>query len=399
VNDDMSKNRLTLIFGGDIGVGENAPAYFEGVGTMLEEADVRMAQLEVPYISEAADVAGPDRTTAVLEPLKGRFDLLTLSGNHFYDLGERGVRDTVEWCRRSGIACCGGGSTVGEASAPGFVVKDGVTFGVLAFNAVGPKSSFAGENKGGTAFVDFIRGYIPVSQLDQKGTRIENDVWELKKPLHLDEDVLAFNFVDERACDDLAARTAAAKKQCDILIVYFHKGYVHRPVTVGAYERLISHIAIDNGADAVMASHAHLLRGVELYKNKAIYHGLNNFIMWAPHLSPLYKGKVLDTENSRNEEWIKARVERFGFVPDPDYPTYPFHPESVYCMAAKLIIEDKSIVSYRLVPMKVEKTGIPYVHGSTETGREIVDYLRDITLKAGLNTRYDWEGSDVVISD
>lgn len=394
----MDSKQLTLIFGGDISVGENSSEYFKGVKDVLESADVRMAQLEEPFVSDMTDFAGLNRTTSVLEPLKGRFDLLTLSGNHFYDFGERGVRDTIDWCRHSGITCCGGGKNIEEAVKPGFVVKGGVTFGVLAFNAVGPKASFAAENKGGTAYINFIRGYIPASQLDQTGTRLENDVWELKKPLRIDEDVLAFNFMDEKACDDLAVRTAAVKEQCDILIVYFHKGYVHQPIVVAAYERRLAHIAIDNGADAVMASHSHILRGVELYKNKAIYHGLNNFVMWVPHLSPTFKGRVFDTEHSRNDEWIKARADRFGFVPDPAYPTYPFHPDSVYCMAAKLIVEAKKIVSYRIIPMKVEKNGIPYVHGRTETGQEIFNYIRDITLGAGLNADYHWDGDEIVVT-
>ena len=364
----MNEKQLTLVFGGDISVGKNSGAYFEGVRALLDDANIRMAQLEEPFVSDVTEFAGPDRTTAVLEPLTGRFDLLTLSGNHFYDFGERGVRDTVDWCAKNGIACCGGGPNIEEASKPAFVEKGGVKIGVLAFNAVGPKSSFAGDNKGGTACVNFVRAYIPLGQLEQRNSRLENDIWALKEPAHLEEDVLAFNFIDVEAVDELAARTAAAKACCDILIVYFHKGYVHQPVTVASYERLLAHAAIDNGADTVMASHAHLLRGVEIYKQKAIYHGLNNFVMWVPHLSPAFKGKIFDTENSRNEEWIKARTKRFGFVPDPEYPTYPFHPESVYCMTAKLVIEDKKIVSNRLIPMKVEKTGIPYVHGRTETG-------------------------------
>ena len=68
----------------------------------------------------------------------------------------------------------------------------------------------------------------------------------------------------------------AARTQCDVLLVYFHKGYVHRPVTVAAWERLLSHIAIDNGADAVMGSHSHIAHGVGVYKGKAIYHGLTH---------------------------------------------------------------------------------------------------------------------------
>ena len=183
-----------------------------------------------------------------------------------------------------------------------------------------------------------------------------------------------------------------------MLLVYFHKGYVHRPVTVAPWERLLSHIAIDNGADAVMGSHSHIAHGVEVYKGKVIYHGLNNFVMYVPQLSPNFKGEVHGGKDSNNAEWVKKRVERFGFIPDPDYPTYPFHPESVYCPVAKLILEDGAVASYRMVLMKVERDGVPYVHGRGETGQEIFDYMQRITEEAGLNGRLAWDCDEAVIA-
>lgn len=393
----MTKNRISMLFGGDLSVGENSEFYFKGVSDMLSKAEVRMAQLEEPFVSEVTEFAGANRTTSVLKPLIGRFDLLTLPGNHFYDFGDRGVRDTIEWCRDKKIACCGGGMDIEEASKPAYIEKEGVKFGVLAYNAQGPKSSFADTDKAGTSYINFKRAYIPLSQLEQKRTRLENDVWELKKPIHIDEDCMAYNFIDEESYLKLTSQVEDAKRNCDVLIVYFHKGYVHKPVTLAPYESLLSRIAIDAGADAVMASHSHVLHGIEMYKGKAIYHGLNNFVMWVPQLSPNFKGKVFDTKDSDNAAWIKARVERFGFVPDPEYPTYPFHPESVYCITAKLVIEDKKVVSYRYIPMKVETDGVPYVHGQSKEGQEIFDYMEKITREAGLNAKFNWDGDEVEI--
>lgn len=59
--------------------------------------------------------------------------------------------------------------------------------------------------------------------------------------------------------------------------------------------------------------------------------------------------------------------------------------------------EDGKITSNRLVLMKVEKNGVPYVHGQTETGQEIFDYMKRITEEAGLNAQYKWDGDEVVI--
>ena len=389
----------TLIFGGDFTLGKSPETYMKGVNSLLDGADFRMFQLEEPFLDTLVEDAPPERLTKTLDVIRGKVDLVTLSGNHFYDYGEAGVHDTIAWCERNGIAHAGGGANDALARQPAFVEKDGVRIGVLAYNCVGSKKVFASEDRGGAAGLNFIRGFVPCSMLDQKHTRLERDVWELKKPQHIDEDCMGFNFTDVDSCMLLAEETRKAKAACDVLIVYFHKGYVHQPVTVAPWERFLSHIAIDNGADVVMGSHSHIAHGVELYKGKAIYHGLNNFVMYVPQLSPNFKGQVHGGKDSNNAEWVKKRVERFGFVPDPDYPTYPFHPESVYCPVAKLILEDGKISSYRMVLMKVEKDGVPYVHGHTETGQEVFDYMQRITQGAGLNARFSWEGDDVLIGE
>lgn len=391
----MAKEKLTLIFGGDTSVGGDSAKYFEGVTPLLLEADVRMTQLETPYVKARSEHAGRDRTTEVLEPMVGMFDLVTLPGNHFYDMGEIGVADTIDWLDEKGIAHAGGGRNIEEASAPAYIEKDGVRFGVLAYNALGPKSSFAGENKGGTAFVNFTRAMLPV---EEDISRHENDIYDFKKPIHVDEDVNRSNFPDPSSLMKMRDEIRSARKNCDVLIVYYHKGMVHKPALVADHERLMCHIAIDAGADVVFATHSHLLRGCEVYQGKTIYHGLNNFVMWAPGLSPHYKGKqVKDTPTSNGAEWVAKRVERFGFIPDPEYPTYPFHPDSIYTMAAKCTIEDGKIVETRCIPIIVGKDGVARVVSRENGGETVLNYLEGITEEAGLNARYEWVGDELLI--
>ena len=391
----MDSDKLTLIFGGDTSVGDDSAAYLEGVAPLLAAADVRMAQLETPYVNEVSEYASESRTVKVLEPLVGLFDLMTLSGNHFYDLGELGVKNTIDWLDSKRISHAGGGKNLQLAKMPGFVEKGGIRFGVLAYNAVGPKSSFAGESKGGDAFVNFTRGHIPVGE---DTARHECDNYDFKKPVHLDADFDRENFADPSSLLSMAEDIAALRRRCDVVIVYYHKGMVHRPAEVAPLERLMCHIAVDAGADVVFSTHSHLLRGCEIYKGRAIYHGLNNFVMWVPSLSPNYKGKRdKDMDSSNNEEWVKKRVERFGFIPDPDYPTYPFHPDSVYTAAAKCIIENGRITENLLVPILVGKDGVSRVVGPENGGQAVFDYLASITQQAGLNVHYEWAGEDIRI--
>ena len=52
---------------------------------------------------------------------------------------------------------------------------------------------------------------------------------------------------------------------------------------------------------------------------------------------------------------------------------------------------------YRMVMMKVERDGVPYVHGPGETGQEIFDYMQRITEEAGLNGHLAWDGDEVAV--
>lgn len=395
---------ISLIFGGDTSVGEDSARYLEGVTNLLSSADLRMLQLEEPYTRELLPEAGPHKLTSVLDPLVGKVDLVTLSGNHFYDYGDMGVRDTLDWCDEHAIARCGGGMNAAEAALPAFVEARGIRVGVLAWNCIGSKYTFAREDRAGTNGLEFTRAWVE-DAVDQhsREARIEWDIWALREPAEKQGLFWGRNYPEPTALMRMQDDIRAAKAQCDILIAYFHKGYVHQPVVVADWERLVARMAVDAGADCVIGTHSHIAHGVEFYKGAPIYHGLNNFVMWTPQLSPQFKGAIPGGKDSVNAEWIAARVKRFGFVPDPDYPTYPFHPESVHCPVAKLIIGRDAngvarIQQARMVLMQVEKSGIPYVHGQDAKGRETFDYLQRITREAGLNARLVWDGDEVLLT-
>ena len=143
-----------LIAGGDVILGEEPEKFLAGVAPILKNADVRLAQLECPYIDKATEQMDPSRETRNLGPLKGLFDVMTLAGNHLYDFGENGVRDTLRWLDGAGILHTGGGMNLAEAEKPAIFVKEGVRYGFLNFNCVGSELMHASENKAGCAFAN-----------------------------------------------------------------------------------------------------------------------------------------------------------------------------------------------------------------------------------------------------
>jgi poly-gamma-glutamate synthesis protein (capsule biosynthesis protein) len=184
---------------------------------------------------------------------------------------------------------------------------------------------------------------------------------------------------------------AALKLQVDVTIVALHKGIVHTPAKVLDYEKEVAHAAVDAGANLVISHHAHILRGIEVYKGVPIYHGLNNFVVVTDALSP--KTGYGDL----NAEYARQRLERFGFVPDPEMPLYPFHPEALQTIVATITANRDGIVSAGYLPAIVNKDYKPEVLKHDERGQQVFDYVAKISKEAGLSASFQWQGDEVLI--
>jgi hypothetical protein len=152
------------------------------------------------------------------------------------------------------------------------------------------------------------------------------------------------------------------------------------------YEHPLPKAAIDAGADIVVGHHAHILRGVEIYKGRPIYHGLGNFVTVTRALN-------LEANPSRKRlEWARRRRELFGFEPDPNYPTYPFHPEARNAMIAVCEIGAEGVHKAGFIPCWVNPKGQPEICGDDARGRAVASYIEQITKKAGFPARFKWDG-------
>jgi len=377
----MGEKRLVMLAGGDTILGEDSESFFKGIDGVLEKGDVVLTQLEVPYSDRAPELDDLDRELKNIEPLIGRFDLVTLAGNHIYDAGEVGVHDTLDWLDAHNILHVGGGRNINEAVKPVIVEREGVKFGFLNYNCVGIKAMNAGPQKAGAAYVDVISHY---------------DLGNVANPGGSPDKI--YTFPEITSYEKMISEIETLREKCDVLTVYLHKGLVHKPVKIADYEKFVSRGAVDAGADVVFSSHSHILHGIEVYRGKTIYHGLNNLIAWVPSLNPTWKrkkGKANDIFDP--QEWAMKRMERFGFVPDPDYPTYPFHPEAIYSIIGKCIVEEGKITETRFIPLIVNKAGVPEVVNRSNGGEEVMSYMTKITEGAGLNAKFEWVEDEILI--
>lgn len=368
----MNSKTLQLLAIGDIILGPDAESYFTYIKPALKTGDVVVGQLEVPYTLRDAAAVALDRDPNNLNALvSAGFDMVSLAGNHFADAGVPGIEDTIAWLREHDIAFAGGGMNITEARRPVVIKRGGTRFGFLSYNCVGPKETWAGADKPGCAYVNIITHY----ELDHANPGGPPSI---------------YTFAESDTLKAMIDDIIKIRPLCDVLTVSLHKGLVHTPIKLAAYEQQVSYAAIDAGADLILGHHAHILHGIELYKGKAIFHSLCNGVAWLPSLAP--------ESNQAPESCAKRRLELFGFLPDPAYPTYPFHPEAKYTMIAKCTVEKGHISRVSYLPCLVNKQGKPMVLKHDKKGQQVFDYMEKITRGAGLNGKYRWEGNEILVS-
>ena len=300
------------------------------------------------------------------------FTVATLAGNHAADAGSEGIEDTIAGLREVGIATAGTGATLAEARRPALVEANGVVVGVLSANCVGPRESWAAPSAPGCAYVEVLTHY----ELRHAEPGGPPDVYTFATP----ESLAA-----------LREDVETLRREAEVVVVALHKGLVHTPALLAAYEREVAHAAVDAGADVVVGHHAHIAKGVETYRGKAVFHGLGNFVAVTRALSPATAG------TPEAAAWARRRVELFGFEPDPAMPVYPFHPESRNTLVADLRVHGDGSLSAGFVPCWIDDAARPLPLGRTD-GEPVVAYLAEITRRAGFDTRFAWDGDRVAIA-
>ncbi len=359
---------VELVFVGDLILDAPDPAsYFEHCREAIA-GDVAVAQVEWPHTTRgqvcALEVPAPGAPPENLAALPGLgFGVATVASNHTFDQGPFGVLDTVSELRRLGLATAGAGMTLPEARRPAVVESQGLRVGVLAYNAVGPRESWATGVKAGTAFVRISQHY------EVEGASPGSPPTEFTSPEY---ETLEAMQADVRELHD----------SVDIVAVAFHKGVAFARAQLAQYERPLARAAIDAGADIVVGHHAHILKGVEVYRGRPIYHGLNHFVVaYSEQSSPGSAGAAARRP-------VPGRSPIFKQIGEPDRSVlnFPYRREARHTMVARVTVDREGVVSAGFVPCWIDEQARPVAHGDDEQGRETVAYVAAITAEAGLDT-------------
>lgn len=172
------------------------------------------------------------------------FDVVSLANNHFWDLGVEGMKNAIRHLKENGIAYCGAGMNLKEASCPAVIEKDGLRIAILASCMYGNK----------------WLGYVELAEKDKSGVN----------PLDID-----------RILDDIQR----AKKEYDYVIVMPHWGREHLFDPLQECVRMAKKM-VEAGADAVLGSHPHRIQPMIVYRGKPICFSMGNFLFPDFYMQP-----------------------------------------------------------------------------------------------------------------
>jgi len=280
-------------------------------------------------------------------------NLVGLANNHSLDYGKEGLKDCLRILKQSGIAYAGGGSNLAEARAPKIRTVGKTKFALLSFyssdsvSSPNPKEPTIATLRAPSVFLEKEKGGV-------------KDI-----PAPLKSDV--------KAMEDAIS---AAKRRADIVMVAFHLHWVRHsraypiPNKVPPNQTLVVHKAIDAGADIILGSGPHVLRGIEIYKGKFIFYSLGNFIYQ-------YKTPEIPLIIWKRDEQQDIREEFETIVP-------------------RITIREKNIQKIELIPvtldMKGSRCGCPKL-ANDKRGKEIIELLQKLSQKYKTKIIYrDWYG-------
>lgn len=233
---------LDRSLGGAIG-GGNLTYPFEDVAHMLNTADITVGNVE-SALGDSGEPA-PKSYTFLAPPAAAEslalagFDVVSLANNHAMDYGPETLLQGIELLRQAGVTPIGAGANAAEAHAPHLEEVNGLRL----------------------AFLSYV--HVPV----EGATGFDVEDWNATESTP----GLAWAYPER-----IAADVSAAREKADLVIVVLHSGfeYVDAPSDP---QVAASYAAIDAGAALVIGHHAHILQGIEFYKEGVIVYGLGNF--------------------------------------------------------------------------------------------------------------------------
>ena len=366
---------MVLYAVGDVGPNREDPhSMFRHVAGLLKQGDIRFCQLETNLSTRGTPMpqarlpmrAHPNSARALKD---AGFQVVSFAGNHCMDFGQEAFFDTIQAIKANKMEPLGVGKNIAAARRPAIVERNGTRIAFLAYNSILPFGYWAETDRPGCAPLRAWTIYEQVEP-DQPGSRCKTHTFPHKDDL-----------------EAMAADIEKAKSKADIVILSIHWGIHFVPAQLADYQKETARKAIDCGADLILGHHPHILKGIEVYKGKAVIYSLGNFAIEQPaaFMKDLFKTARHSEIEELNPQWDDKRE-------------YPLPPETRKSLIIKCVISEKRIKRISFLPVYLTVGSEPQILKSdNERFEDIVRYMNEITNNQGIHTKFVREGDEVVI--
>jgi hypothetical protein len=301
--------------------------------------------------------------------------VMSFAANAAHDYGAEGLLDTIHHLNSHNIAVIGAGKDIEAARKPVIIERKGTRVGFLGYLSITSPGCVAEENTAGSAPLRANHYYRQVDP--QPGT----------PPM-----IFTCLYPEDRKA--MEEDIKKLRPLVDVLVVSMHCGVHFVPMVIAMYQKEAAHAAIDAGADLVLQHHAHILKGIESYKGKAIFYSLNNF---ADEHGLGFPGQ-LDAP-----DWTVRGLGTFyrkftHTKPVPGYEKHHGHHDALKTIMVKAYIENKKIQKVTYSPAFINPNLEPEIVKRTDPkGKEVFDYIKEISEAEELKVGFSWDGDEVLI--
>ena len=337
---------------------------FDLIREDLREADLVFGQLE------AVLTAGGSRMPQARHAVRGKpqiaqalrnanFGVVSLAGNHCMDWGSEALLDTVDILTAQGLTPVGAGANIALARRAVVRRLAGTRVAFLAYCSILPTGYWAEERRAGCVPMRAWTHYEQIEH-DQPGTPCR---------IH--------TFAHQEDLAALRRDVGQARAEADIVIVSIHWGIHFVPAVIADYQREVGHAAIDAGADLILGHHAHILKGIEVYRNRAIFYSLGNFAI----------DLRMDKAHADSRSFREIQTLNPNWIPDFE-SLYNFPEDSRKTVVVRIALSGSGIGQVSVLPAYINRQAQPRLLEAHEPEfNEVADYLLAVSRQAHLNAQ------------
>ena len=306
---------------GDILVQKRLPQNYDGfeeIKAFIEQGDARFFNLETTLNYEgecfASQFSGGTyvRTNPEMyyDMLRYGFNMTSANNNHAFDFSYEGFAKTLETLNKSGITHAGIGNNLHQASAPAYLETPNGRVALISVSTSFNETMMAGVQSRRVIGRPGVNGLritrkvvVPKDDFDtikrvgdmcgincsKMITRGEgyhpylpDGVCEIgEQQFILGEDYGLIYEINPKDIERLKDSIREAELCADYTIVSVHHHQIEGmdKTTVPEFHKELMRNIIDWGADAVLGHGPHLLRAIEVYKDKPIFYSLGDFLI------------------------------------------------------------------------------------------------------------------------